>query len=324
MADLVPLPRWIDQLARFSLIRVRTEVNVVRDLSLREPACSQIRSQLGALFREQRCLTGAPTCTGCSSKPRCDFARVFDAAESPRQTHAFWLQGIPTHTSLRARTHGEPTLWLLDKEASSASFLGEALRRALLQLGRPPRSSRWEPALRVRPVQIEPLPLPCGAPAQRWTIVARTPMDLRTDDPERHRLACPEAPEFSMLVEAAIRRLYRLAQEAFPSKDFPHPQPPDLTSVHRLHGGFDSFRNHRFSQRQGQAIPLSGWVGELSIEGDALLDLSPLLHLLPTLSVGKKTTMGFGWVDARPSCTRGVLRDAPPRKSCQIHLSSWF
>jgi hypothetical protein len=300
MAQPVPLDRWVEQLARFSLIRVSVEVDVLRDLPLREPACIQVRGQLGALFREQRCLTRAPSCLGCPWSNECDFSRVFDAEGSPRKTPAYWLQGIPAHTSLRGGTFGQPTLWLLEKEAASASFLGEALRRALLQLGRPPQTPRWTPALRVRPVRIEHLQLPRGNPSARWTFRAETPLDLRSDDEERHRSACPEAPEFSLLVEAAIRRLYRLAQEVFPGVEFPQPQRPDLTQIRR-HGGFAPIHNRRFSHRQLQTMPLQGLVGELHVEGDALLDLSPLLYLLPTLSVGKKTTMGLGWVETQPS-----------------------
>lgn len=301
MEEPVPLDRWVEQLTRFSLIRVRLAVEVLRATALREPACVQVRGQLGALFREQRCLTGATDCAGCPSKQDCDFARVFDAEGSSRQTPAYWLQGIPAHTVLEAQTSGEPTLWMLEKEASTAPFLGEALRRALLALGRPANTPRWEPILRASPVRLERLSFPQGEPSRCWTIRAETPLDLRTDDKGRHHTTCPEAPEFSMLVDAGVRRLHRLAQEALPGVPLPQLQRPDLTTIRRLHGGFEEVRNRRFSHRQLQAMPLQGFVGELRLEGDALQDLSPLLHLLPTLSVGKKTTMGFGWVDAQPS-----------------------
>lgn len=293
------LADWVEQLAAFSLIRVSTQVEVLRELELREPACIQLRGQLGALFREQRCLTGASSCTGCPERDGCDFARVFDAEGSPNQTPSYWLQGVPAHTDLRRYTHGEPVLWMLEREREVAPFLGEALRRALLQLGRPPETPIWTPALRVAPVRVEYLPLPRVAPSSRWTIRAETPLDLRTDDMERHLQRCPDAPEFSLLVEAAVRRLYRLAQEALPQRSWPTPRLPSLVEVRRVAGGLKRARNSRYSQRQQREMPLQGWVGEILVEGETLLGLSSLLGLLPVLGVGKKTTMGFGWMTGR-------------------------
>jgi hypothetical protein len=291
------LPEWVERLAVFSLVRVSTPVTMLRDLDLREPACVQLRGQLGALFREQRCLTGALSCEGCPESEACDFARVFDAEGSPNQTPSYWLQGVPAHMDLRRDTHGEPTLWMLERELDVAPFLGEALRRALLQLGRPPGTPLWKPALQVAPVRVERHALPRVAPASCWTIRARTPLDLRADDLERHRRRCPAAPEFSLLLEAAVRRLYRLAQEALPQRTWPTPRLPSLEGLHRVEGGLRRTQDRRYSHRQQKIMPLQGVVGELCVEGEVLEELSPLLGLLPILGAGKKTTMGFGWVE---------------------------
>jgi hypothetical protein len=306
------VPRWVEQLARFSLVRVSCRIHVMRDLELRELACIQVRGQLGAFFREQRCLTGAPSCEGCGEAKECDFSRIFDANASPHKTPGYWLRGVPATSTLTASKQGQPSLFMLEQDASIPAFLGDSLRRSLLSLGRPANASSWQPALSTSPAQIERVALPRCPPARRWRIESRTPMDLRSDDPGRHQANCPEVPEFSLLVDAAIRRLHRLAQEALPGEEFPSLKRPDLRGVRKVEGGLEPHKARRFSHRQLQSMPIEGFDGMLLVEGDALEELSPLLGAAPHAERGQEDHDGAGLDRLRALLILSAARRASP------------
>ncbi len=75
---------------------------------------------------------------------------------------------------------------------------------------------------------------------------------------------------------------------------------PDLSGIKLLEGGWDFWTDSRFSHAQRQRIPLSGWVGELVVEGEVLRSLGPLLHALNVVGVGKGAVLGLGYIEASP------------------------
>lgn len=294
--------RWLAQHGPLDLWSLSFDALTTRDISLQDPLCTTLRGLLGNQLRGLRCLTRAPSCAGCPEIPRCDYVRLFDAGLYAHTGHVppFWLQGVTHEKQLPAGHRSSGRLILLGTEKAMLPYLEAALRDALLVLGRSARSEGlWKPALSVRlrpPVQ---LPWPSGPRAERWVLRAQSPLIL-SDDPEEAARACPEAPELALLLRAGVRRLYRLYRASGQEGSFDTLELPDLTGIRKDFGEMMPWKGSRYSQRQHQRMPLGGRLGELEVSGEVLLELSPLLALLPLLSVGKQTTLGMGHLIAEP------------------------
>jgi hypothetical protein len=275
-------------------------VEMTRTIELPGPACAQVRGLLGERLRLLRCLTGAPRCEGCPEIAQCDFARVFDAGQHDQGTPPFWLQGIPARSRLDAGERFEARLVVLGSESHTLPYLEAALRDAWQRLGRPPHQANatpWKPAATLQACRSTPLVTPALPPASCWRLSTCSPLVLR-DRIAEGSPACPAVPALAQILSAARRRLYRLHRAQQGGGTWPAMDLPDLTAIGLVAGEFRPWSAARYSHRQERTMPLEGLVGEIEIEGEALLALSPLLDVLPLISVGKNTAMGLGDIQA--------------------------
>lgn len=294
--------RWLAQHGPLDLWSLSFDALTTRDISLQDPLCSTLRGLLGNQLRGLRCLTRAPSCAGCSEIHRCDYARLFDAGLHPHTGHVppFWLQEVTHEQQIPAGHRSSGRLILLGTEKGMLPYLEAALRDALHFLGRSARSEGpWKPALAVRLRPPTQLPWPSDPRADRWVLRAQSPLIL-SDDPGEAAQACPAVPELALLLRAGVRRLYRLYRASGQKESLPTMELPELGEIRKDFGEMMLWKGSRYSQRQHQRMPLGGRLGELEVSGEVLLELSPLLALLPLISVGKQTTLGMGHLSAEP------------------------
>lgn len=298
----LPPGPWLESLGPLELWAIPFEALATRPLTLQDPLCSVLRGLLGDKLRELRCLTRAPTCQNCSEIAGCDFVSVFDAGlhEHTLRTPPYWLQGVPIHQQVQAGQRIEGRLVVLGSVSSTLPYLEASLRDALRFLGRPSRQPHpWSPAFSFRVKSPVRWVAPEGVSSPRWSIRVLTPLVLR-DGMAPCILECPQLPELVQLVRAGARRRLRLHRALQGNEQIPPVSLPDLREIQLHFGQFIPWSGSRFSQRQLQRMPMAGVLGEVEIEGEALRELSPLLSLLPLLSVGKQTTMGLGHLEATP------------------------
>jgi len=296
---LLPGP-WLARFGSPVLWGIPFEAQSTRPLTLHDPLCSVLRGMLGDRLRELRCLTRAPTCQGCGEVKDCDYARVFDAGlhAQTQRTPPYWLQGVPIQTRIEAGLRLEGRLVVLGGVSATLPYLEASLRDALRLLGRPSRQTLpWAPAFSFRVGAPVSLAAQGDASSVRWSIRAHTPLALRDEIDGRE---CPQLPELAKIVRAGARRLLRLHRVQHGNDWLPPVTMPDLTELRLTSGHFAPWAGSRFSQRQRQRQPMDGLLGEVEVTGEVLRELSPLLALLPLISVGKQTSMGLGHLTTTP------------------------
>ena len=291
-----PLSRFLERVAQLRLARVSVTARCTRALRMKDPVCAVVRGLAGEHLRELRCITRAPTCDGCTETGACDYARTFGAQPEAgdREVRPYWLAGVPATHDLAPGATFSASITTVGDASRLGPYLDVALRDALRRLGSEDDggfdvrvvlgASRLEaPSLDVRPRD-----------AERLRVMARTPLLLR-GDLGACQAACPAAPWLALLVRAGIRRLDALLG-LVDGTEQPRVAFPDLADVRVVHGRMVPWSDSRWSGRQGRRFPLVGYAGEATVEGSQLREVLPLLSALAESSVGRKTTMGFGWL----------------------------
>ena len=305
------LAPWVAGAQALRLRSIEIDAQVTRPLQLGSPACAVLRGLLGERLRDLRCLTRAPSCEGCTERARCDYARVMEAGAAQRNgrtgageagaTPPLWLQGMSAGEELAAGERLTARLVFGGDAAPVLPYLDVALRDALGRLGLSP-IVRGPGPLALSATRLGDPGWPesgAGAGARGWRIRTRTPLLLRAD-PARLAIDCPASPFLALLLRAGVRRLALLREGLGAERALPRALFPDLRGVRRRSGAMQAWSGSRYSRRQGQRMPLEGISGEVELEGDALAEMAPLLAVLPLVSVGKMTALGFGWIEAEP------------------------
>lgn len=285
--ERLPLDRWLAALDGVRVRRLRVAVTPRRPGRLEAPVGAVVRGLLGERLRELRCLTGAPACEGCPEVARCDHHRLFDRAHDAQETRAFWLQGV-THDAAVPDAPFEASLCTWSADDPALPYLDVALRDALARVGdkhRPP--NLLGPTRADAPPWAPPVPS-----AARVTLVARSPLSLR-GNLEAATALCPGVPELGLLVRAGVRRLDALLRVSGMSAP-PRVAWPTLTDVRRVGAPWSWWTASRYSHRQERRQPLEGYDGALTVEGDGVAALGPLLHALSVSGVGRHTAYGLG------------------------------
>lgn len=297
-ADSLPLVDWLRPALDLPLIEISVDVVIHRRIQLSSPTCAVLRGLMGKRLRDLRCLTGAATCAGCVETTRCDYARTFEG-ESP---HSFWFQGIPATQTIESGVKLTCRLYLASPAHASAPFLDVALRDALRALDAEAvlSPSRW----RREPLGELAAPASPEGPLHLRT---ETPMCLRGDDAICRQL-CPRVPWLALLVRAGVRRLDALVRTFAPPPGgrLPRAELPDLSTIDLLDGALRPWSSSRFSHRQHRRMPLRGLAGDVSLQGEQLHALVPLLRALAVTGVGKATSLGFGVVRMVPRPRSGA------------------
>ena len=291
-----PLADWLPRLTSLRVARICVEATCMRGVALSDSLCAASRGLIGERMRDLRCLTGAPTCEACAQAPDCDYARIIGVGDVDAELHPYWLQGVPAAHRADAGQVVSAELYVAGDSAARTAYLDVALRDALRRLGSRDEGRddvRW----RLGPSRIESLSAAMRVDAavqSELTIEAQTPL-LRRGDLALCAQLCPAAPWFALLIRAGIRRL-----DALLDLDGAPPRPkvalPSLADVRITGGELTPWRDSRWSQRQERRFPLEGYAGRVTLAGDALAEVAPLLRTLALTSVGRKTTMGFGSV----------------------------
>lgn len=306
---------WHQKLAQITLNSVYLEVNVQRELSQRRPICTVVRGLLGERFRDLRCLTGAELCNGCGEKANCAFDQIFGSDEDQETGPRFhWIQGVPAHREAMQGDRWAASLMVIGKAQAHLPFLQVAFQEGIRRLGgsryspaesRAGDDSRLVPAVRTGPANWRTFSLvsPSASPSKRWLFRTLTPVvlrnDLHKDNVRRDTESCPAEPLLPLLLRLVIRRLRTIWESAGDGSAFVDPPRVDLRSVRSIHRRVTRWSAERMSGRQHQIMPMDGIEFEFEVEGDVLYTLSPLLHLIPVLNVGRMTTMGLGQIDTR-------------------------
>ncbi len=277
------------------------EVDVVahEDGAFDEPLCSAVRGRLGRALQRSWCLTETLDCSGCDVADMCRYTQIWRqpgrfhlGAHGTNGWHSFWLSGLPARQRVMEGEKFVASLFLVGPARPQFRVFSAALQVALVEAGRSRGADRGPFTVNAASRQIGGQ-LCAGLPARSWRIRATSPLVLGNPRPE-DQTGCPQAPWLPVLIHAAMRRLKGLALGYGGAVwDEGMPELPDLAKL-EVHGGFRPWQSRRWSRHQGRSEPLPGLVGEVTLRGDALLELSPLLELMGIIGVGKKTSRGFG------------------------------
>lgn len=296
---VVALGAWLAELELPDLVTLDIDAIYFERSEFRSPLHYVIRSLLGARLRRQSCLTGAPDCSGCTVRSRCDYARLFGSEEEPRTApggfadlQPFWLRGIPCHRSLDVGFTLRARMSMLALDEHDVGVLEVALRAALASLGRGVRGG-LQPWLSETRAFAKPLTV-TSVRSDTWWLEARTPLLLSQPQRTARLPPCPAAPWLPDLMAAGVRRLRALAAVAG-REDHAVIEFPALGDVEILAGGLRPWSGKVSSRRQERSyLVRDGRMGGVLLRGTGLVEAGPLLGCLAETGVGKKTAMGFG------------------------------
>jgi hypothetical protein len=298
--------------------RYRYAFRMQDDLRLPEYAGSLLRGQFGASLRRTACLTGEPTCKGCSLVPTCPYPEIFESPPPDKHRLQRFSQ-VPNPyvieppafgtRSIAAGNHLVFEMVLVGRAIERLPLIVHALQRALGQgLGRE-RARGVLTGLAVQTPQgwtgvwdavcgrIEPhearLAIPDVAHVESTTLHIETPLRLQN---QGHPLGIDKLTPRA-LVTNLLRRATLLLE-------LHSGNPPllDDTAARALAHHAETLRDarqlrwqdwSRYSSRQKREMTLGGVVGEWTLQGD-LAPVLPLLWLGQWLHAGKNATMGMG------------------------------
>ena len=284
-----------------ALAAIAVEVTFRRDSALGAPFGVVVRGLLGARLRDLRCQTGAPSCVDCMEASRCDYMQIFDTPPNPlaaqptsQATHPFWLQPSSMLDHFAAGACLRVRLVACGHALTSGPWLEVALRDAL-RVVRSERALGTAGALDVGPANIEVISSRIARVAgERAVRVEAKTAVIAAGNEALARIDCPAAPWLATLVRAGLRRSSALTRAYAPSVATVKVPLPDLRAIERVSGEMVPWSSSRWSQRQGQRVPLRGFMGAVVLRGDAVAELAPLLRTMALTNVGKATSMGFG------------------------------
>lgn len=308
-ADVSAPPHWLTALSSVRVTQVEIDAEVRTALSHRAPICSVVRGLLGERFRELRCLTGEESCAGCAVANECAYNRWLAADDNELPPRQHWLQGVPAARSAQAGDRWLTRLCVVGDVTQEIAFLQVSLKDGLHRLGMARQAAGLvqrlrDTAVRSGPARLESWSLSPVSSATRWRIQTVTPIALRNDLlPESRRRdseSCPAAPELALLLRLGVRRWKSLWHAAGTASPFPAIPRVDLTSVRAIRRNSRPWRAMRNSGTQKHSMPLEGIELDLEVSSSELAPIAPLLASLPTLNVGRLTTMGFGQIEAFP------------------------
>lgn len=277
-----------------------------------------LRGGFGRALREVACASPSAECRDCLLGWRCAYGYLFDTPVPPdtpvmrRYTHAphpFVLRTLPSQPkSVSSDASLKLTLLLFGRAATYLPYVVFALEHlgqeglgadrvpfqvAAIQTadGRPIYESGQRRALVAAPPEV--FTAAVGEPRQgRLRVHFRTPTRLRVDNQVLRQ------PRLDALVSAGLRRLELLCRMHDAGVyDVDAARLVACARQAKLIRDATRWQDHvRYSQRQGQSMPLGGLTGWAEFEGD-IGTLGPLLRLAGMVHIGKDTAFGHGFCE---------------------------
>jgi hypothetical protein len=251
-----------------------------------------IRGKWASAVRASLCSTGAHDCRGCPVASACAWPGWHSGPRSAdaRQPQAFWWRGLPITADPQPGDRVLCTLMAIRDLAREPGEMEATIERGASDID----------GLRLAWVRRRPLDWGAllEARGHRWRLEASSPIDV--GEPPQASQACPDAPELDVLIRRGVARVHALLGAYVPSVARAGFEFPSLLGVRRLHGGLTRWMARRPSVGAPHGIPMTGWVGSLVVEGEALHALGPLLGVLGVVGVGGNTALGLGELRATP------------------------
>ncbi len=280
------------------------------------------RGALGHSLRVRQCLTGAPTCTGCSQRHGCDYAYLFDTpvpkdsakmrryAEAPHpytlfESTAPRQRGFENVATLeftllgRAGAHAAAFAGaLIDAAAAPPGIGGRRMALLAWEGERATGSDTWN-AIATEATHAAAVTAAVAdaawpaAPSQGWlTIELLSPLRVRREG----RTIGPHVFAFADLFGNLLRRISMLTY--FHAATALETDFRGLIDAARRIDAETALRwchQSRFSARQQAAMTMDGVIGQLRLPiDDALRPFWPYLWLGQFTHVGSGATMGMG------------------------------
>jgi hypothetical protein len=302
-----------------ALQRLRFIFEAIEPVRLPGYSGSAWRGLLGRGLRESACVTREPRCEGCLLIRHCSYSIFFESPPTDPQVaarynalpHPYVLE--PDIDAPRSVEPGEPLtlgINLIGPAISLVPYLIHALKRAgELGLGRRGGrfalnelqqeaglgSNAWEPVYTRAGGELRrPPPRPAALPPAPATVSMRLETPLRIK--HQGRFVGPAQLTAPHLLRALSSRLAILSDAYGPV-----PGQLDSDSVALASRQVElidkDLRWHewtRYSSRQDTAMQMGGLLGQLSLAGDGLQTLWPLLWFGQWALVGKGTSFGLG------------------------------
>jgi hypothetical protein len=262
-----------------------------------------LRSGLGYHLRQRECLTGAPSCDGCSQAARCWYAAAFDTpavthpakplhhAEQNRP-HPFYLVAAPDERPFLPP--GERLPCLLTLFGNQKELAGKILD-ALAAAGAAGRwggyfdvesaGSAFGPGPSLVPWRLSPV-----VPTRRAEIDFVSPLRLRIKGLVQRE---PAFPEFMRALLRRIHLLVRLYSEVDLPPNWALPLVEGARALDVRHKNWRYMCEARASGRQGRKVAFDGVFGGFIVSGE-LDGLWPFLDAGQWIGVGSSTSHGFG------------------------------
>jgi CRISPR/Cas system endoribonuclease Cas6 (RAMP superfamily) len=312
-------------LDQFRVIRYRFDLEAVDQLVLPHHQSSTFRGGFGHAFKKMVCYRpdwGA--CTPCERKNACPYGYIFETSAPSNEPslsnvqdapHPFVI-AAPVTTARRVYQPGErlgfdivlvghaivylPYFLLAFQELGRRGIGNPAGRYALQRISAVhPLNDERELVYDGVDVRANGRDLSIGyAEVDEWAM--RLPHDqltLRFLTPMRvkHQSTYATRPDFAIIVRTLLRRIWALSV-------FHCNQPWEFNSRELINAAEQVETTHaavkwadwdRYSARQGQRVPMGGFVGEATYQGD-LAGFRGLLALGALVHIGKATVFGNG------------------------------
>ena len=279
------------------------------------------RGAFGHALRAAACLTGAAQCAGCTRKPQCAYAYVFETPPSadatamrlyPNAPHPFVLRELPSP----AGTGAELMLTVIGRAQRLVPLMIEALRQAAagphgiagqqLEL----RAVRQEMRLGQadwRRVDGERGSIavfaanPCGAPdapTGGLRLQSITPLRVKKEG----RSVTAAGFGFGDVFGSLMRRVSMLCSfHGGAPLQAPFAELAARSRQVTARSQWTPVRQQRFSNRQQQAMPMDGVAGWMEIDAADVAPFWPFLWLGQYVHAGSAATMGLGCYELVPS-----------------------
>ncbi len=274
--------------------RYHIALSSLSSISLSKNRGSTLRGGFGNALKEVCCTVSHTPCLKCTLFRVCAYPTLF---ETP----------LPINGTRMEKGTAVPRPFVLETplEEKATYAPGEVMHIGLVLIGRAtsclPYFVRAFKVLgdagigmgrghfkveQVQPLEMDEKPLTA---CRQITLRFLTPTRIITKGQASHDL------DFPLLFKTLVRRIENLRvfhgvnqEETTPRKPPSHPE-----EIRVLSSKLRWLEQTRYSRRQQQNIPQSGFVGEISFEGD-LGPFLPYLHLGECVHVGKGATFGMG------------------------------
>lgn len=310
--------------------RLPFDVHVLRfDVQASDPldfpffAGSMLRGAFGRALRNVACMTRAPVCDGCALRTTCPFPRIFDPSRDPELGEAgasmpppFVL--LPPALSRPPATIG--SIWsfgmkLFGSVSHDLPMIVEAWRRAVdrglgssssrgrlvgvVHSGRDGETSIFDAEALSLLVDALPEPVRPAVPVSAdLSIRLLTPLRIHSN---AQRLS-PSHFDVKRLLVDTLRRVRTLnalcGSDA--ARDIVDHWPTrawvEEGAKAQMQADLRWVDNARRSSRQGQIIPMGGWLGQFTLTGVAP-PVAAILSMAQAVGIGKQCVFGYGQIE---------------------------